>query len=70
MRQRAALWRIRRYGQHQGDEPSGLENNSPNSRNSLSMNVEEQLAKLQTPAANDHLAIAVGPTSASANGRG
>ena len=68
-RQRAALWRIRRYGEQPRDEPRGPENNSPNSRNSLSMNVEEQFAKLQTPAANDHLTIAVGLNSASANGR-
>jgi hypothetical protein len=39
--------------------------------NSLSMSVEEQFAKLQTPAANDHLETAVGRNfSASANGRG
>jgi hypothetical protein len=52
-RQRAALWRIRRYDQHQRNEPSWPENNSPNSQNSLSMSVEAQLATLRTPVAND-----------------
>ena len=52
-RQRAALWRIRRYDQHRRDEPRWPEINSRNSRNSLSMSVEEQFTKLQTPAAND-----------------
>ena len=52
-RQRAVLWRIRRYGQHQTSEPRGPESNSPNSQNSLSMSAEAQLATLMTPVAND-----------------
>ena len=52
-RQRASLWRIRRYEQRDAHEPRWPENNSRNSQNSLSMIGDEQFAWLPTAAAND-----------------
>lgn len=52
-RQRASLWKIRRYEQRDVHEPRWPENNSRNSQNSLSMIGDEPFAWLPTAAAND-----------------
>ena len=48
-RQRASLWRIRRYEQRDAHEPRWPENNSQNSQNSLSMIGDEQFAGYRRP---------------------